>query len=329
VSNEREITAERLEALLRELDQSDTGLNDPVTDRDELRRELRDLVSVLARRSEAGEDHFELDDLVEQVKTRRRDGESWLMPEHLARCPLCLETLELLLEGVPQPPPSILDRFVRIRDDRPPAHGDGKVIVLPPRWLPMIQVAAVFLVLWGAALVLSSVWRAGAVRVRAGQVTLADGKVLQSGAGVPEGVVVHAAAATETRLRDGSELRLDEGTHLSFHKSRRGDTTIRLIDGALLASVVPQEPDREFRVVTRLGEVLVVGTRFRVECSSLEDGSGVVGRADGVKLVRVLVYEGVVRVRGGDQHATVGARQTAVLREGSERVEVVSETPIP
>lgn len=273
----------------------------------------RRLVAALTRTASPAGRHLDLAELESLVAARLAQGADWEMPEHLLRCPSCLEAFQTLLEGVPAVSAAFLDRCVSLekeslttRDERPP-----KVLYLPANWLVAARLAAVVVAVAGAAWLAQAWWAAGALRLRAGAVTLPGGGILDAGSSVPDGVVLHATQPATTRFRDGSTVELAANTHVSFHRSAGGSVTVRLIRGDVVSTVTPRPPAEAFVVQTPLGQVTVVGTRFRVRCA---DEAGAPRAGGEAVAVEVEVFEGVVRVKQAAQEARVGPGQRARLQ---------------
>lgn len=253
------------------------------------------------------------------------------MPEHLSRCPLCLEAFQVLLEGVPAPSVTSIERFVEIGSDG--ENSSPKIVPFPSRWKTALRIAASVAVLFGAIWIFNHLGGKTSARVSEGTVALENGKVLPRGAAIPGGVTVTATEPTSASLGDGSKVELSKDTKVSFRESFAGSTTVSLNTGQVVASVSKQEHGKQFVVKTPLGDVAVVGTRFSVTCQS-EDvlvyqstaGKGETQpRKEVVRAVRVTVLEGIVRVKRRSEQVVLTVNQTAVLRESEPGIEVSGE----
>ena len=289
------------------------------------------LAEALASASHVDESHFEFEDLSRLAEARREQGEAWEIPEHLSRCPLCLEAFQIILEDVPAPSARAIERFVKIGEKS--AASSPKIMPFPSRGKTLLKIAASIAALFGALWTFNHVVGRTSAHVSEGTVALQSGKVLPRGASIPGGVTVTATEHTSASLDDGSKLDLGKDTKVSFHKSFGGDTTIGLTDGAVVASVTKQKSGNEFVVRTPLGEVVVVGTRFSVTCQaedvvvyqSVPGQAEVKQHKDVVRAMRVTVFEGIVRVRRHSEQVLVTANQIAVLRESEPGIEVSGE----
>ena len=321
-------SAEQLERLLGKIDQSPAGLKALAGEEKPWQQEWQRLSRALAEGSPAGEDHCDLETISQMADARRAQGESWELPPHLAQCPTCLELFQVVLEGVPQPSRRFLRRLRKIPGE---VDREPQVVWWASRWMMSAKIAAAIALLLGGLWLAQPVWRARALRVSEGQVALSNGKTLTRGGGIPEGVVIQVREFARAGFRDGSQLDLAPGSHFSFHKSGNGSTTVRLIDGAVTAAVARQVAGQEFIVLTHLGEVVVVGTRFKVTCSGgdstgLGSGNGSIPNHDRtVRVVHIKVMEGHVRVRNQHEEIALEPNQVAVLRENQPHIELLAD----
>lgn len=101
-------------------------------------------------------------------------------------------------------------------------------------------------------------------------------------------------------LRDGSVVRLAPSSRLTVLSSA-GDREVRLEGRAFFA--VARNPAHPFRVVTKGGEVQVLGTRFEVATDSTD--------------LALVVVEGRVALAAGDHRIELGAGERGEIRQGT------------
>jgi hypothetical protein len=258
------------------------------------------------------------------VSARKTQGELWEMPDHLAECPLCLEVYDVILSGEDQVPKAVARRLLhRVRPFR-----------LGGFWKSFVLKAAVFLFVLGAVFF----WMNGR---RAQQPMLVvEGSVVYDDTTHPVPLDVklppHRSLVSTTPVRvrcdDGSDLMIAPQTRfeLPIHYA---EATVSLKEGEIDFSVTHQPGARRFRVQTPLGDIIVVGTRFRVTSryeqvtlfkneSKTEVPSGETTR---LATVRVHVTEGKVLVRNRYQEAEVPAGTTALLRENQPMIDLTRD----
>ena len=291
--------------------------------------EIRSAASALARDSE-DEKHLTLEELQDHVDNRRELGHRWQMPEHLARCGLCLEAFELLLAGVPRLSAASFERFVALKD----APSDEKPVVklpahLPTRFWRYSKLLAAATVLLAAAL-----WVLGRdepVHVRSGTVATTTGEPSTPDRSLPEGKHLVAEKGAEATFADGSKMLLAAGSKFVLRARSAWRTTVELEDGTADFSVAKQPAYRQFRVHTGLGDVIVVGTRFRVMTGRQEvdvfrntHAAGVpVASRENRQIMVVTVEEGRVRVKNAHEEITLTAGQKATVREDQPKIDIV------
>lgn len=101
-------------------------------------------------------------------------------------------------------------------------------------------------------------------------------------------------------LRDGSVVRLAPSSRLTVLPSA-GDREVRLEGRAFFA--VARNTARPFRVLTKGGEVQVLGTRFEVATDSTD--------------LALVVIEGRVALAAGESRVEVGAGERGEIRQGT------------
>lgn len=114
------------------------------------------------------------------------------------------------------------------------------------------------------------------------------------------------AGADETRtvtLNDGTIVLLTPGSRLRVDGAAVGDVWL---DGRAYFSVPPRAPGQRFRVRTRAGDAVVVGTRFDLDTRN--------------DPMRLLVVEGEVSLAARGRRLAVTANQIARLRSTGEMV---------
>ena len=201
-----------------------------------------------------------------------------------------------------------LGRCVACRRALADVKGTGKVIAIPQRppshvWKRWAAAAAVVIaLLYGVrgaidTMLAPSGPRATVVAV-AGTLYQPNGALVAAGTEIGEGQVVRTAAGSRAvlRLRDGSQLEMNQRTELAVQSARSGDT-IRLSRGDVIIDAADQG-DRSLRVVTRDSIASVKGTVFAVS-------SGTAGSL-------VSVVEGSVEVaHGGSESLLTAGQQVA------------------
>jgi len=311
-----------LEQILAAADGSD-GQSEPVSPAGKrLLSEMRTLAAGLADASD-WEQHLTLEALGDEVRVRRELGQRWAMPEHLASCSLCLEAFELLLAGLPPLPAQATRRFVGL--------GPQPVLTTRPavprarrmrRWLAAATV-----------LIAAGVWSLSArepAHVDGGKIALSTGDTVPAGTRVPDGEALIAQDSSQATFADGSQMRVESGSRFSIATHRAGYTTVTLDSGTANFSVAKQPRYRKFCVSTSLGDVIVVGTRFRVSAGHSDvtvfrntDAAGTpIATIEKRQLMVVTVEEGTVRVQNPYEQVILVAGQVATLREDQPKIDV-------
>lgn len=298
--------------------------------------DVRRLGQAVAAATGLPDRHLTLGELEALVKARQADVVgAWEMPLHLSACPLCLEAFEILLHGVVLPEPGAIERFLAAsQSEQAPAP-----IPFPQKrrmslaW--RIGIAAAVLLAAGVTwLVVQSYM--GESRIDSGTLTISpggNGSTLAKGGEIPQGTVLEASEETTAALPDGSKLTIDPQSRLVMQRSLTGDMTIDLQYGKITAAVKHQASGHSFKVVTALGNVTVVGTRFTVTSRSepvtvYENGGGAKASQESqgkVKAVVVEVQEGKVLVKNSRSEAYVSAGQKAVMRDEPPSIEVLEK----
>lgn len=291
------------------------------------------LAEALANGSAADKAHFEFEELSRFAEDRRARGEKWEMPAHLSRCPLCLEAFQVILQGVPDAPPRVIERFVNIRNE-PPATAPN-LVPLPSRRKALLKIAAAVAILLVGVWMVNQFGGRSSAQVSEGVVTLQNGRTLPSGETIPARTTITAVEPVQTGFADGSKVELAKHTRARFHETLAGSTTVALTAGEVVATVAKQERGKSFVVKTPLGVVTVVGTKFRVACheedvvvyQSTAGQPDTQRRKDTIRAVRVTVFEGIVQVKRRSEMVLLHANQEAVLRANEPGIEVVGVKP--
>ncbi|NLE65996.1 MAG: FecR domain-containing protein [Lentisphaerae bacterium] len=278
---------------------------------------------------DAGTDnnHLSLSELRELHEQRRRLGTDWEMPEHLATCSLCLEIFQCLQDGLPELSEAAAARFEGLfRPEERPAGMRGAKFQRAARILKMA--AAILLLAAGAALI----WQLQrpAARLDSGAFVIErDNRELVKKAELPANTLLVAREEAGAVFDGGATALFASGSRVMIKRSPAGETTINLQQGDVEASVPKQKPGRHFKVQTPLGDVRVIGTRFRVSTESekvmVYESSGESQNRtyiDRISAVTVQVESGVVAVDNHYDHVNVAAGQCAVMREGQKLIEV-------
>lgn len=322
---------DRAEQLLQRIESADRDLNrvgDLTAEEEGLLRTMQSVATSIHPVPEDAPNHYTLEELHTLRDQRMGDGEQWQMPEHLSRCPLCLEEFSVLLEEAPAPSSSAIRRYFK------EAHRTliPFTNVLPSAgWRERAAAAAAAAVLLiGLSLFMrgdgNAVAQPSGVRIDGGSLTLADGRPLPADQAVQADQLIHARDACSAVFADGSRLEIEKGSSLSFRASEGGGTSVRLQEGEVLASVQPQATGAVFAVETELGRICVVGTRFRVRSRLVKGGEEEPAvLKEGLRQVQVEVLEGEVRVERGAATMTLGPGQSVRLSGDEERIRLLDE----
>jgi len=273
------------------------------------------------------EEHLSLLELQRlATEHRRKDGEKDL-PEHLAACPICLDLFQTLLEGTPVVSRNAMRRF----ENTPGA---------PRRWTRLrwfssrqvlLRAAALVAILLGAGVLARPYVFPDPSVTGQGVLTLANGKVVAAGQAVPARRTVTMGPGAALALDDGgTAVRAETESEVSFSRSLRGNPQFVVHGGDVWVTAAKQKPGSAVVVRTPLGEIRVIGTKFRVTVErekvlvheSKPERPGITKYATSISAVVVAVQEGIVSVRNRHEQASVSAGQTAVLRQNQLWIEV-------
>ncbi len=279
-------------------------------------------MSLIGRMLGHDERHLSLAELRSLVQCRRQAQDAWELPEHLAACPLCLDLFSAL-ESEERP----LSSPARSRYQRlfaPPIQSTERrrIRVL---WLyPLTAIAASLLIMaTGIYLLASGTGRMpGKILDGSGNLAAGGGAVLSAGAGVPVRQEIVTETGMNLALADGSRITVAPQSRFRLVTPWIGKSTLYLSRGDVNLSVTKQKLGRTLSVRTPLGEVFVVGTRFRVKTIADDAlvyqqtaGQGTIrSYRENVQSVVVSVTEGVVKVRNAHDEVWVRAGYSAVLR---------------
>lgn len=328
---------------------------------------IGELAHTLAARAAKDASHLNLEQITELVRDRRTKGPDWLMPDHLAGCPLCLEAFETVLAGWFEPQPATLARYGNVfppkaveiagRIEGAASKADRSadrraMLITTGRIAAAIALVAVLVVGWNE-FTTRSVATTSALLLEGGLV-LDDGTVtveqattpgrkniatLQSiavGQPIPSGQRAIAVERTKLTFRDGSTLDIDKRSRVAIEEPVAGQVTVRLDAGGVTAAVTKRESGQTFGVITPMGQVTVVGTRFKVTCNgedvrvfnnTPEQAATAAATEAVIEAVSVEVYEGTVRVHNQHNDVSVTTGQTAVIRDKPPTIDVVESTP--
>ncbi|MCX5662376.1 MAG: FecR family protein [Planctomycetota bacterium] len=300
--------------------------------------EIRQLGVAVAAATKVAEPHLTLGELEALVKARQADAMgpnpgSWEMPLHVSACPLCLEGFEVLLEGVQQPDSIVINRFIAASEE-----ASAPAPIPFPR-KPRFSTAWKLGIAAAAVLAAGVTWLAiqpylGGSHIDTGAVTISpSGSNLAKNETIPQGTVIEAREETTAALPDGSRLTIDPQSRLAVQRSLSGDMTIDLQYGRITAAVTHQKSGHSFRVLTPLGQVTVVGTKFTVtsrnESVTVFENGGAVKEPQKsqakVQAVVVEVLEGMVLVKNTRGEMLVGAGKKAVLRDEPPSIELLEK----
>lgn len=269
----------------------------------------------------------ELQDLQEQ---RVRLGSNWVMPEHLMVCPLCLEAFQCLQDGVPVLGTAAEARFAALFHPETRVKSLRRAYV---HWAARIlkAAAAILLLAAGAAVIWSATHPAS--RLDSGTFVIArNNRELAGKDGLPANTLLTAQEEAGAIFGDGATARFAPGSRVVINRSLAGGATINLRQGRVDVAVPRQKPGRHFTVRTELGDVRVIGTRFRVSTESeqvkvYETGGESQARAYNARITAVSVHveSGMVAVDNRYDTVMLAAGQSAIMREGQKLIEVRSD----
>ena len=271
--------------------------------------------------------HLTLNELRHLQRQLRRLGADWEMPEHLMACPLCLEAFQCLQEGLPELSEQARSRFEGLFDQetKPIRMQTARV-----HWAKRIlKMAAAILLLASGSMLMWTVSRPMA-RLDSGMLVIERGnRTLAEKAALPKNTLLVARENTSAVFADGATAMFAPASRVMISRSLAGDTMIQLQQGQVEASVPRQKQGRHFVVQTPLGDVRVIGTRFRVSTEServlvYENSGDAQARAysNRISAVTVQVESGVVAVDNHHDQVKITAGQCATMREGQKLIEV-------
>lgn len=357
---------EHFEKLLSQLDEAGPRRNGADMDHASGDREalsaMQQLAESLAARATADGSHLTFTQITDLVRDRRVQGPDWLMPEHLAGCPLCLEAFETILAGWSEPEPAALARYRALFHGRvETVAGRIDPITVAPfsperrrrmiaaitKVAAAVAVVAILTVAWVTwtnrpAATTTALLAEGGLVIDDGAITvdqaMAAGlkpspsiKSVPVGQVIPSGQRTIATKRTKLAFRDGSTLEVESRSRVSIVEPEAGKITVRLQAGGVIASVTKRQQGQTFDVVTPIGEIAVVGTRFKVACDNenvqiFQSAPGEASpqeRRDSISAVTVTVFEGIVRVRNKLDEVRVREGQTAIMRDNPPMIDVV------
>jgi len=357
---------EHFEKLLSRLDEAGPRRNEAEIasasgDREALSA-MQQLADALAARATADGSHLTFVQVTDLARDRRTQGPDWLMPEHLAGCPLCLEAFEIILAGWAEPEPAALARYRALFHGRVETVA-GRIDPItaasfsPERRRRMIAtftkvaaavaVIAILTVVWKAwidrpATTTTALLAEGGLVIDDGAISvdqaMAEGlkptpsiKSVPAGQVVPSGQRTIATKRTKLAFRDGSTLEVESRSRVTIDEPEAGKVTVRLQAGGVTASVTKRQQGQTFDVITPIGEVTVVGTRFKVACDSenvhvfqsIPGEASPQERRDAISAVTVTVFEGVVLVRNKREEVQVREGQYAIIRDNPPMIDVL------
>ncbi len=277
--------------------------------------------------AEARGDHLSLADLEALAAARGRDPRGRGLPDHLTRCPTCLDLYGIVLDGLPAVSSESRGRFERLFAGEAAARrGDGS------RWpIRRLLAAACVAALVTAGFQLRHVAIPNPPRVVGGSCRLAGGAALELGRAIPARTRLAVEAGTSLRLDDGgTAVRAERESSLSFTRSLDGHPVFHVHEGDVHVTAARQRSGMSIHVRTALGDVTVIGTEFRVTVGSepivihevRPDAPQAKAYQDRVATVAVAVTEGTVAVSTGRDRRLVSAGQSAFLRQGQPLIEV-------
>ncbi|MEI6562893.1 MAG: FecR domain-containing protein [bacterium] len=257
---------------------------------------------------------------------RRNDGEKDL-PEHLTACPICLDLFQTLLEGTPLVSRRAMKRF----EETPGA---------PRRWTKLawftsspilLRAAALAAIFLGAGVLVRPLLFSNPPVTTQGVFTLANGSTVPAGQAVPARREFTMNAGAAMVLDDGgTAVRAETASNLSFSRSLRGNPRFAVHSGDVWVTAAKQKPGSTIVVQTPLGEIRVIGTKFRVTVEKEKvvvhetrpERPEVTKYATNISAVVVAVQEGTVSVRTRSEQASVSVGQTAIMRQNQQWIEV-------
>jgi len=289
----------------------------------------------------ASGDHFELSELELLAAARRENAAAWRLPLHLELCPLCLDAFEAVMNGQTVVSPETAARYQHIWREAQAARSGLRFrrrVETPwmRRWL---AVAAVLLIAAGVG------W---AMRMRPASIQIEGAGVRVAGIDQAAGPV-SLSRSTPVEFVARATLVVDDGSRLTFEPDAQaalipaflGASHWRLNRGSVTANIQPQIRGKQFRVETPVATVSVIGTRFEVRCDEEQvqvyqpqaatDANVAAASVDTpasvrtLKVVSVVVFEGVVTVHNNRDLVRLQAGQRATVREGQAMIEVVNE----
>ncbi len=265
------------------------------------------------------DNHLTVESLRRCVSDRRKRGDRWEMPDHLSECPLCLAAYEVILNAEDQISPAVVRRIRRSAGIAPSIGWSSGF------WLK----AAVYALMVGVAILwMAQRHRPLVARMETGVVVMDSGPSAPAiAAGIPVRGLLRSQTVSRLRLSDGSEIRVQPGSRFEF--SATADAAVSLVEGEIEFEVAPQKWGRRFTVKTPLGDILVVGTRFRVTCrqesvtvfQNSPAGAIPEGMDQRMWAALIRVEEGRVQVRNAHESVLLGAGETAILRERQPMIE--------
>ena len=279
-------------------------------------------VSLLRQILRHDERHLSLAELRTLVQRRRQDPDAWELPEHLSFCPICSDLFEALENEERLPSNPAISRYQRLF--LPLRPSTKRYRIRAPGWYPVAAIAASLLIMAAGIYLLASGVSRTPGKILAGSGNLAAGAdtALSAGADVPYRQDIVTETGVNLSLADGSRINAAPQSRFRLVTSWIGSSTLYLHHGEVNLSVTKQTLGRTLSVRTSLGEVCVIGTRFRVK--TIDNHAMVYQQTAGnniinsyreqIQAVVVSVTEGVVKVRNARDEVLVPAGYSAIMR---------------
>ncbi len=266
--------------------------------------------------------HFTTSELMRFIEKRFKLGEHWQMPEELAKCQICLNSFEALIEASEE---KISDELVEKIVGQLPVHKTFRFAFFKYA----LKLAAGFLIIF-------SIWYGMTIEKQKaypsfseGMATGLDGKTFLAGSKFPGAALLAAANRCVAEYMDGSKIMFEAGSLFAFKHNFLGNKIIELKNGAISADVAKQPFWRTLIINTELGNIKVIGTRFDVKVSRTTEiifeqkGSEIQQKqSDKISSVLVSVKEGTVAVTCGKETIKLQAGSKAILEHNGIRKEV-------
>lgn len=280
--------------------------------------------------------HYNLQELNDIADNIKKSPANFKFPEHLLYCKECMEALLVILEAPHYLSHSTVLRYYSIY--KKPISRFNFFIFAYHRQLIAIAASILIILLPLSAIrqqmidipmeIRSGIIHPEGTPISHNNFLSRDNRTTR----IKQGTVFTALKPSVATIYDGITVTIDENSKLAMNRSFFSES-IELKNGGISVTVPPRGKRKIFKVQTKIGEVIVRGTIFRVAILESDnktlETTNEINCDDRTGAVIVMVEHGTVTVKNNTSSLDVKEGYQALIKSNNEKIAVSKSTLLP